>query len=95
MPELPDVDAVLADNSARTKNVLADTLDALGNISVDTTTANRAYYEYLTANEETKVAALSNAVYAINATIDTAIAQRQASLNMDNFFIPLSFQQRK
>jgi hypothetical protein len=72
------VDAVLADNSARTKNVLADTLDALGNISVDTTTANRAYYDYLTANEETKVAALSNAVYAINATIDTAIAQRQA-----------------
>ena len=78
VPELPDVDAVLADNSARTKNVLADTLDALGNISVDTTTADRAYYDYLTANTEAKAAALSNALDAINATIDTAIAQKQA-----------------
>jgi hypothetical protein len=78
VPELPDVDAVLADNHARTKNVLADTLDALGNIGVDTTTANRAYYDYLTSNTEAKAAALSSAVDAINATIDTAIAQKQA-----------------
>ena len=68
VPELPDVDAVLADNSARTESVLAD---ALGSLDVDTTTANRAYYDYLTAKAETKAAALSNAVDAINATIDT------------------------
>jgi hypothetical protein len=42
------------------------------------TTANRAYYDYLTAKAETKAAALSNALDAINATIDTAIAQKQA-----------------
>ena len=42
------------------------------------TTANRAYYDYLTANTEAKAAALSSAVDAINATIDTAIAQKQA-----------------
>ena len=42
------------------------------------TTANRAYYDYLTANTEAKAAALSFAVDAINATIDTAIAQKQA-----------------
>jgi hypothetical protein len=78
IPDLPDVDAVLADNSARTDNVLADALDALGNIGVDTTTANRAYYDYLTSNTEAKAAVLSFAVDAINATIDTAIAQQQA-----------------
>jgi hypothetical protein len=78
VPDLPEVSAIseTGTNIEATENILANAITALDNLGVETTAAHSAYFDYLTANAETKVTALNTAVETITTTIDMAIEQQ-------------------
>jgi hypothetical protein len=80
VPEIPEIEALTAKgtNTTAVENAISSTLSTLEILGVDIASANSAYFDYLTANAETKAMALNTAVETINTTIDTAIAQQAA-----------------
>ena len=81
VPEIPEIDAPLGKGIDITaaESEVSNALKTLETLGVDTTAANNAYFDFLTAKAETKAEKLNNAFSAINTTIDNAIAQQQAA----------------